>query len=307
MPAARRRRLPRARRRAPRARDLRQRLLRVGAPVRLAAALLALGATLRTTAASCRRASCTALPTEDDRRRRRSSRRADPRARASRRPSVDVYLKAMDRKRWAFPHRRRRRGASRRRDADRARRRRADPVAARLAVARRARRRDAAAGHGVQGRSRRRSSQRALAALSDRRRGRARGGRLVALRDLAAEAGRLPAARARGARRIARRGRRRHRRASASKSTRGSVHCSDWELGPGASLRCGLAALSDEVEAALVVLADGPDSTRAPSSACWAPGEGGGAVAASYGGVRLHPVPLPGPTGTLSPTTAPAR
>src|SRR5712671_6553592 len=37
-----------------------------------------------------------------------------------------------------------------------------------------------------------------------------------------------------------------------------SVQCPDWELGPGASLRCGLAALPPEAEAAVVVLADGP-------------------------------------------------
>src|SRR6478735_10152683 len=36
------------------------------------------------------------------------------------------------------------------------------------------------------------------------------------------------------------------------------VHCAEWERGPGASLRCGLGALGDEVESALVVLADGP-------------------------------------------------
>ena len=36
------------------------------------------------------------------------------------------------------------------------------------------------------------------------------------------------------------------------------VTCPDWALGPGASLRCGLAALGDDVDAALVVLADGP-------------------------------------------------
>ena len=36
------------------------------------------------------------------------------------------------------------------------------------------------------------------------------------------------------------------------------VHCPDWERGPGASLRCGLAALAPDVEAAVVVLADGP-------------------------------------------------
>ena len=38
-----------------------------------------------------------------------------------------------------------------------------------------------------------------------------------------------------------------------------TVRCPDWEQGPGASLRCGLAALGPEVEAAAVVLADGPD------------------------------------------------
>src|SRR5262245_1504142 len=37
------------------------------------------------------------------------------------------------------------------------------------------------------------------------------------------------------------------------------VRCPDWECGPGASLRCGLAALPDQTEAAVVVLADGPD------------------------------------------------
>jgi CTP:molybdopterin cytidylyltransferase MocA len=36
------------------------------------------------------------------------------------------------------------------------------------------------------------------------------------------------------------------------------VQCADWAAGPGASLRCGLAVLEAEVDAALVVLADGP-------------------------------------------------
>ena len=39
----------------------------------------------------------------------------------------------------------------------------------------------------------------------------------------------------------------------------GAVPCPDWERGPGASLRCGLAALDPDVEAAVVVLADGPE------------------------------------------------
>ena len=72
----------------------------------------------------------------------------------------------------------------------------------------------------------------------------------------------------------------------------GAVACPDWQRGPGASLRCGLAALSPAVEAAVVVLADGPElapasvqrviemwrETRAPL------------VAASYGGNRGHPL-----------------
>ena len=73
-----------------------------------------------------------------------------------------------------------------------------------------------------------------------------------------------------------------------------SVQCVDWERGPGVSLRCGLAALPEEAEAAIVVLADGPDlDPRAVDRvvADWRV-NGGEAVAASYGGVRLHPVLL---------------
>ena len=73
-----------------------------------------------------------------------------------------------------------------------------------------------------------------------------------------------------------------------------SVACPDWERGPGASLRCGFAALPREVEAAVVVLADGPDlDPRAVDRvvADWR-ANGSDAVAASYGGVRLHPVLL---------------
>ncbi len=73
-----------------------------------------------------------------------------------------------------------------------------------------------------------------------------------------------------------------------------SVHCPDWERGAGASLRCGLAALPEETEAAVVVLADGPDLDplavdRVVSS--WL-AEGGDVVAASYDGQRLHPALL---------------
>src|SRR5688500_14446491 len=42
-----------------------------------------------------------------------------------------------------------------------------------------------------------------------------------------------------------------------------TVVCAEWELGLGASLRCGLASLSDDVEAAVVVLADGPELSPA--------------------------------------------
>jgi CTP:molybdopterin cytidylyltransferase MocA len=70
------------------------------------------------------------------------------------------------------------------------------------------------------------------------------------------------------------------------------VRCSDWERGPGASLRCGLAAV--DAEAAGVVLADGPDlDPRAVDRVVESWRElGGDAVAASYDGVRLHPVLL---------------
>jgi CTP:molybdopterin cytidylyltransferase MocA len=73
-----------------------------------------------------------------------------------------------------------------------------------------------------------------------------------------------------------------------------SVHCEEWERGPGASLRCGLTTLPQDVEAAVVVLADGPDlDPRAVDRVVddWR-ANGGDAVAASYGGVRLHPVLL---------------
>jgi CTP:molybdopterin cytidylyltransferase MocA len=73
-----------------------------------------------------------------------------------------------------------------------------------------------------------------------------------------------------------------------------TIRCPNWERGPGASLRCGLAALPAAAEAAVIVLADGPRlapaavdrlvarfrETRAPM------------LAASYGGVRGHPVVL---------------
>jgi CTP:molybdopterin cytidylyltransferase MocA len=71
-----------------------------------------------------------------------------------------------------------------------------------------------------------------------------------------------------------------------------TVRCPDWHRGPGASLRCGLAELSPETEAAAVVLGDGP--TLAPEAidrvvAAWRAGAGD-VVAASYAGERGHPV-----------------
>jgi nicotine blue oxidoreductase len=72
------------------------------------------------------------------------------------------------------------------------------------------------------------------------------------------------------------------------------VECPDWELGPGASLRCGLRSLPEEAEAAVVVLADGPDLSPAAIDrvvAAWRDGAGD-VVAASYGGNRGHPVLL---------------
>jgi molybdenum cofactor cytidylyltransferase len=72
------------------------------------------------------------------------------------------------------------------------------------------------------------------------------------------------------------------------------VRCPEWERGPGASLRCGLAALDDDVEAAVVVLGDGPElDPRAIDRVVAAWREGAGErLGATYGGVRLHPLLL---------------
>jgi CTP:molybdopterin cytidylyltransferase MocA len=73
-----------------------------------------------------------------------------------------------------------------------------------------------------------------------------------------------------------------------------TVHCPEWRLGTGASLRGGLAALLPETEAAVVVLADGPRlDPRAVDRviAAWRH-DGGDVYACTYGGVRLHPVLL---------------
>lgn len=71
------------------------------------------------------------------------------------------------------------------------------------------------------------------------------------------------------------------------------VHCPDWADGPGASLRAGLAGLAtrEDVTAAVVVLADGPDlSPDAVRRVLAAAAEDEAVVAASYGGVRGHPL-----------------
>jgi CTP:molybdopterin cytidylyltransferase MocA len=82
-----------------------------------------------------------------------------------------------------------------------------------------------------------------------------------------------------------------------------TVFCPEWEQGPGASLRCGLAALPAAAEAALVVLADGPElDPRAVDRIAVSWGEDGGdVVAAAYGGIRLHPVLLARPAWPLVP------
>jgi nicotine blue oxidoreductase len=71
------------------------------------------------------------------------------------------------------------------------------------------------------------------------------------------------------------------------------VRCENWARGPGASLRCGVGVLAQDVAAAVVVLADGPN--LAPGAVerlleDWR--ANGGVVAASYAGVRGHPLVL---------------
>ena len=72
------------------------------------------------------------------------------------------------------------------------------------------------------------------------------------------------------------------------------VECPDWERGPGASLRCGLNALPADAEAAVVVLADGPDLRPEAVERVLDAWRTGGAdiVAASYDGARGHPLVL---------------
>jgi CTP:molybdopterin cytidylyltransferase MocA len=68
------------------------------------------------------------------------------------------------------------------------------------------------------------------------------------------------------------------------------VPCREWERGPGASLRCGLAALDGGVGRAVIVLADGPElDPLAVDRLAAHPAQ---FAAASYDGTRGHPVAL---------------
>jgi CTP:molybdopterin cytidylyltransferase MocA len=80
--------------------------------------------------------------------------------------------------------------------------------------------------------------------------------------------------------------------AHAVETTASTVDCPEWKLGPGASVRCGLAALHPQTEAAVVVLGDGPDLSPDAIDRVIASWRDTGAevVAATYGGVRSHPV-----------------
>jgi len=73
-----------------------------------------------------------------------------------------------------------------------------------------------------------------------------------------------------------------------------TVRCPEWERGRGASLRCGLEALGDDAEAAVVVLADGPNLSPAAIDRVLEVRRESGAeiVAATYEGNRGHPVVL---------------
>jgi nicotine blue oxidoreductase len=71
-----------------------------------------------------------------------------------------------------------------------------------------------------------------------------------------------------------------------------TVDCPEWERGRGASLRCGLRALGADVEAAVVVLADGPNLSPAAIDRVLEVWRESNAeiVAATYDGNRGHPV-----------------
>jgi CTP:molybdopterin cytidylyltransferase MocA len=68
------------------------------------------------------------------------------------------------------------------------------------------------------------------------------------------------------------------------------VHAADWERGPGASLRAGLAALGDDVTHAVVVLADGPALDPRTIARLLEHRDEAPVLAASYDRTRSHPV-----------------
>ncbi|MGZ4289840.1 MAG: nucleotidyltransferase family protein [Gaiellaceae bacterium] len=69
------------------------------------------------------------------------------------------------------------------------------------------------------------------------------------------------------------------------------VRCEDWARGPGASLRCGLAALGAGVDRAVIVLADGPGLD--PRAVDRVGAHAAPVAAAAYeAGTRSHPVAL---------------
>jgi CTP:molybdopterin cytidylyltransferase MocA len=70
------------------------------------------------------------------------------------------------------------------------------------------------------------------------------------------------------------------------------VHCADWALGPGASLRCGLGALDAGVTHAVIVLADGPGLDPRAVARVLDHRSDADVVAASYDGARSHPLVL---------------
>jgi CTP:molybdopterin cytidylyltransferase MocA len=70
------------------------------------------------------------------------------------------------------------------------------------------------------------------------------------------------------------------------------VICPEWKRGPGASLRCGLGVLGPDVDAAIVVLADGPNLDPRAVERVLAHRHEAKVVAASYDGERSHPVCL---------------
>ncbi len=79
------------------------------------------------------------------------------------------------------------------------------------------------------------------------------------------------------------------------------VHCPDWERGPGASLRCGLAALDDAVTHAVIVLTDGPELDPRAVARVLEHRNDAEILAASYDGVRNHPVVLARPLWNTIP------